>query len=363
MNFLVRWFALSRQKGLGPLTLWRLFDHVKNPRELFLLSAKELSDLSKKPISLFTSAFSRNSLQSAEITLRRIQKSQSVHCPWQDFPEFLRHIHTPPAVLFSEGHGLLSDDRIKVALVGSRKATLSGLRNAHRLAVQLAERGVVVVSGLARGIDTAALEGCLSVQGRTLAVLGHGLHTIYPKENGALARRIAESGLLISEHEPGVDPRRHHFPRRNRILSGLCHAIVVVEAHSRSGALITARFALEQGREVLAVPGPIDLPQAQGPLDLIQQGAGVARHADDILDSLCLFTGPRKKHRANADTGAREKLPPLQAEIRRLLRSEALSLPSLSQRLGAEIPDISQAMTVLEIAGLVKQQQGLFSNA
>ncbi|MDF1663616.1 MAG: DNA-processing protein DprA, partial [Planctomycetota bacterium] len=269
-------------------------------------------------------------------------------------------------LLFKIGQGSLESNALRVALVGSRKASVSGLRNAYSLGAQLAERGIVVVSGLARGIDTAALEGALSVRGKTIGVVGHGLHTIYPSENKGLAQKMKERGLILSEHPPGVDPRPHLFPRRNRILSGLCQAVIVVEATKKSGALITARFALEQNREVLAVPGPIDLPQAYGPLDLIRNGAALVRHADDVLDALCLLPSPRStvlpsQQIVNQDSKIQAQAPFLQA-ISNQLSTKSLTLNQLARQLETDVSSLSASMVELELAGLVERHGGGFRN-
>lgn len=200
------------------------------------------------------------------------------------YPDLLREIPDAPVLLYIKGDPD-SLGTIGVAMVGSRSASVYGITAGRRLAAKLAEAGLTVVSGLARGIDTAAHQGALAVQGRTVAVLGSGLLRIYPAENTLLAERIvAQGGAVVSEFPLDTQPRPHNFPRRNRIISGLTQGVIVVEAAARSGALITADFALEQGRDIYAIPGSIDNPGACGALELIRQGAKMVTCAEDVLE-------------------------------------------------------------------------------
>jgi len=203
------------------------------------------------------------------------------------YPAPLREIYDPPAVLYMKGRWS-EHDRIAVAIVGSRHCSRYGERTAGHLAYELALRGVTVVSGMARGIDAAAHWGALKAAGRTLAVLGNGLSSIYPPEHRELAEAIAQHGAVISEYPMRMPPMGHNFPRRNRLISGLSLGVVVVEASARSGALITADQALEQGREVFAVPGAVDSWTSQGTHQLLKQGAKLVTGVEDILEELRL---------------------------------------------------------------------------
>ncbi len=202
-----------------------------------------------------------------------------------EYSQLLRQIPDPPPVLYVEG-ALLKEDGAAVAIVGTRAATAYGLSIARRLGQELARCGITVVSGLAEGIDAAAHEGALEERGRTLAVLGHGLSRIYPACHKGLADRIVRSGALISEFPWEAEPTPWNFPKRNRIISGLSLGVVVVEAPLKSGALITARQAMEQGREVFAVPGPISAIQSRGTHQLLRDGARLVESAQDILEEL-----------------------------------------------------------------------------
>ena len=201
------------------------------------------------------------------------------------YPALLHHIVDPPVVLWVRG-ALAILDRPAVAIVGSRNATPSGLTIARQLAGELARVGFVIVSGLARGVDAAAHEGTLDAGGQTVGVLGSGGDVIYPREHAALAMRIATTGVIASEFAPGTEPLKGHFPMRNRIISGMSLAVVVIEATDKSGSLITARMALEQGREVLAVPGGVLSGRSRGCHQLIRDGARLVETAADVLDQL-----------------------------------------------------------------------------
>ena len=210
---------------------------------------------------------------------------QQLECGSERYPPLLRELRDAPDPLYAAG----DPDTLHlpaIAIVGSRNPTSGGRDNAFHFARHLAATGFVIVSGLAEGIDAAAHEGAMTGGGRTVAVLGHGLDRIYPAPNGALAARILETGALVSEYPAGTPPRRGHFPQRNRIISGLCVGTLVVEAARRSGSLITARTAGEQGREVFAIPGSIHNPMSRGCHQLIRQGARLVETADDILSEL-----------------------------------------------------------------------------
>ncbi len=204
-----------------------------------------------------------------------------------EYPKILKTLHRPPQALYVNG-SFKEEDNLAVAIVGSRRASRYGIEMSERLGYDLALCGVTVVSGMARGIDSAAHRGALKAKGRTIAVMGSGHDHIYPAENRELYKRIAESGAVISEFENDVSPLARNFPIRNRIISGLSIGIVVVEAAKSSGALITADFALEQGREVFAVPGKISSITSEGTHELIKQGAKLVQSAEDIIEELSL---------------------------------------------------------------------------
>ncbi|MFA6030615.1 MAG: DNA-processing protein DprA [Elusimicrobiota bacterium] len=272
------------------------------------------------------------------------------------YPEVLREVADAPSLLHVRG--VLPPSAGAVAIVGSRKATPYGRRMARRLAEGCARAGVPVVSGLARGVDTEAHLAALDAGGTTWAVLGCGLDVAYPPENAALAERIVRSGgALLSEFPPGTPPLAAHFPRRNRIISALACAVVVVEGDLRSGSLITARIALAQGREVFAVPGPADSPLSAGPLELLRQGAALARGYEDLAEELpellpapasTVDSGPACAAQLSADEG----------KIIELLASSSMTVEELAAGTGWPTPRLLGVLTELEGRDLVLAMAG-----
>ena len=276
-----------------------------------------------------------------------------------EYPALLREVPTAPATLYVRG-GLVDGDALAVAIVGSRRATSYGLDVAEMLAADLAARGVTVVSGLARGIDSAAHRGALRVGGRTLAVLGSGVDVVYPPENRRLAAEIAERGALLSQFVPGTPPLPHHFPTRNAVIAAMSLAVVVVEAAERSGSLITARLAAELGREVLAVPGRITALESRGANRLIQDGAAVAMGWEDVVGLLperwkaCLREAPA------AAAPAAEVLPDLleARQVLSLLSDDPVDIDIVIERSGLGAGRVSAALLDLELEGRVRQIEG-----
>ncbi|MFA5026918.1 MAG: DNA-processing protein DprA [Candidatus Methylomirabilota bacterium] len=276
---------------------------------------------------------------------------------WGDaaYPELLARIHSPPPILYLRGR-LLPTDAKAVALVGARRSTAYGEGVAREMAGELARRGVTIVSGLARGIDAAAHRGALEAGGRTLAVLGSGLDTIYPPEHRAMAEEIAGAGGLLSEFPIGTPPLRLNFPRRNRIISGLSLGVVVVEAGVASGALITAHHALEQGREVFAVPGRVHARYSEGCHRLIKAGAALVDCWEDVLAELIPQLTPPCRTRPEP-----QPIPALAAEERRLfelLADGPLQIDALIARSGLPSGRVAALMVGLEMKGVVRQQGG-----
>ncbi|MGQ0722442.1 MAG: DNA-processing protein DprA [Candidatus Eiseniibacteriota bacterium] len=257
-----------------------------------------------------------------------------------EWPAKLACLTDPPEVLFCRGRlGLLAERAVGV--VGSRETSAAGADLAARLAERLAEEGWAVVSGLARGIDACAHRGALSAGGDTIAVLGCGPDVAYPPENEALLARIAEQGLVVSEFAPGTPPRAAQFPRRNRVLAGLADAVVVVESRLRSGALVTAKYALDQGKELYAVPGWPSAALSQGPLQLLRQGAHLIRDADDLIEDLGgIPGGPRP---------GRDEL-----EVLAAVRDGAETEAALARRLGVSREAARERLARLELLGLVQ---------
>jgi DNA processing protein len=276
------------------------------------------------------------------------------------YPRLLKEIPDPPGILFARGE-ILPQDALAVAIVGTRHASPYGLKMADQLAQSLARAGLTIVSGLARGIDAAAHRGALAAGGRTIAVLASGLLVIYPPEHEQLAREIAGRGALVSESAPRTCPIGGAFPQRNRIISGMCLGVIVVEAAERSGALITARHAMEQGREVFAVPGRVDQRGSRGCHRLIRDGARLVETADDVLAEL----GPLVAPAARLDGGeirhpAELQLNDAERQVLDAIDSEATSIDTVVATSGLPVPSVLSTVSVLEMRRLVRRLSGNF---
>jgi DNA processing protein len=261
-----------------------------------------------------------------------------------DYPYRLTQIADPPLGLFVRGRlraGPL------VTVVGSRRATAYGRQVARLLGEELAAAGVVIVSGMARGVDAAAHEGALAATGETWAVWGAGPDRIYPPEHGKLAEQIARRGALLTEYPPGTPPRRHHFPERNRLLAGIAGAVVIVEAAARSGALVTARQAVDEGREVFAVPGSILSDLSVGPNALLRMGAQPLLNPNDVLRVLDISPPAAVERSAAAQDQLLQVLAP----------GEALSVDEVASRAGRPVPEVLEIILGLEIEGHIERQQ------
>lgn len=270
------------------------------------------------------------------------------------YPALLSCIQEPPPVLWAQGD-FACIDRPTVAIVGSRRATPYALEVGRRLAAELGERGIVVASGLARGVDSAAHEGCLLAGGVTVAVIGSGLDNVYPKEHERLARRIAVKGLIVSELAPGVPPLPAHFPLRNRIISGISLAVVVVEASEKSGSLITAACALKQGRDVMAVPGSVLSGRNRGSHGLLKDGAKVVESADDILEDLGWHLSPSAAgpaHRASFKSLSGDPL------LAKMDVGEVYRLDDLVEATGTSASKLLPRLMELELLGYIQASGG-----
>jgi DNA processing protein len=267
-----------------------------------------------------------------------------------DYPPLLREIIDPPLALHARGDRSLLQ-RTAIAVVGSRRASPYGINAAQHLTQQLVSAGIVIVSGLARGIDAAAHDAALSHSGKTIAVLGTGIDIVYPRSNIKLFRAIERDGLILSEFRPGTPPLAENFPMRNRVISGLCAGTVIVEATSRSGSLITARMAAEQGREVFAVPGSIFSKGSEGTHRLVQYGAKLVHDADDVFDEL-----PGEFQR-KAEPAA-EPESPLREVLAVLTREEGTHIDSLTAQLSKPAGEIAESLLQLELGGWIRALPG-----
>lgn len=275
-----------------------------------------------------------------------------------DYPRALREIHDPPGVLFVRGE-ILPQDALALAIVGSRHATQYGKAQSERLAGSLARGGLTIISGLARGIDVAAHRGAIAAGGRTLAVLGSGLLNIYPPEHAELALEVIDHGALISESPPKSPPLAGAFPQRNRIITGMSLGVIVVEAALQSGALISARHAMEQGREVFAVPGRIDSRMSRGCHRLIRDGAKLVETAEDVLEELGPLVAPAKNADGEAVHHPAELLlNELEQQVLATIAGEPTSIDAIVAQTGLPTGQVLSTLSVLEMRHLVKRASG-----
>lgn len=348
---------LARSRNVGPASFRRLIARYGSAER----AVAALPDLAARggarSYSLCSEAQAEREMTAAEAAGARI-----LVLGQPGYPAMLAHIPDPPPFLWARGRASLVA-LAAVGVVGGRNASAIGLRMAHSMAADLGEAGWATVSGLARGVDAAAHEGALTAPAGTIAVVAGGVDVVYPPENADLTVRIAEQGLILSEAPMGLQPQGRHFPRRNRIISGLSRALVVIEAAERSGSLLTADFALEQGREVMAIPGaPLD-PRAGGGNALIRQGATLVRHAADVVEALeegMRHTLPhglaeRAPAFARAAMGADDAL---RRDVAQLLGLAPVEEDELLRLTGADLSAVADALLELDLAGRLDRQPG-----
>ena len=349
--------ALNMVPRLGPVNVRRLLQTLGSPDRVLTASRDELNAIDGLSQDIVDSIVSWESSVDLEREMHQVKEFGAAVLSLDDheYPAQLREIHDPPTVLYVWGK-LEPGDRHAIGVVGSRRTSHYGLECAKKLSYQIAHSGLTVVSGLARGIDTAAHQGALAAKGRTIAVLGAGLNHLYPAENQALAEKIAMSGALVTEFPMDTTPDRQTFPMRNRIISGWGLGLLVVEAGYNSGALISASQAAEQGRNLYAIPGPIDRPTSHGTNRLIQQGAKLVMSVEDILEDVqVLFPTPPAL--------TQSKPPDLEGDLLRVyeaITSQETPIDEIIRRsrLGAGVA--TAALLQLEMRHLVKQLPGKY---
>lgn len=354
------YIALNMIDKLGPVRVRTLVEALGSPTGVFTATFDDLTrvkgigpELAKGIAAQREQADpAAEEAQAAKIGARIITFVDA------DYPELLKQIHDPPLALYVQGT-LEKKDRQAVAVVGTRRATHYGLSVADRLGYQLAKCGLTVISGLARGIDTAAHRGALKGGGRTLAVLGSALDKLYPQENADLARKIATQGAVISEYTLGREADRTTFPYRNRVISGLSMGTVIVEADTGSGAMMTADAALDQGRSVFAVPGRIDQSGARGPHKLIRNGARLVEDIDDILQEFELLIPRDHAQKAAAlDSLPRVQLSTEEQAVVKALFEESLDVDSLARYAGLPMPQLTSMLLGLEMKRIIRMLPG-----
>ncbi|MFA5087981.1 MAG: DNA-processing protein DprA [Candidatus Omnitrophota bacterium] len=351
---------LNAIPGLGNKKVRKFIEHFGSAREVLSLKTERLTaENIPEQVAKNISSFPKEEFLKKEFKLLAEQAVQVMSYQDEDYPARLKEIPDAPILLYIKGV-LGHNHPLSLAMVGSRRASLYGLKIAEKFASALGELGITIISGMARGIDTAAHRGALRAKGKTIAVLGCGLAHVYPPENKKLMGSIIDNGAVISEFPMTTLPFGFNFPRRNRIISGLSLGVIVVEAAAKSGALITSEFALEQGREVFAVPGEVDTPNSRGVNHLIKQGAKLVTCIEDILEELSL-----PLHAALEDTQEKKILPqetealgPQEREIIEQLGPQPVHIDELSWRVKLPINFIMAALLRLELKGLIKQLPG-----
>ncbi len=349
--------ALNSVPDVGIIRIKSLLERFGGFEEIFKAHRKQLMEADKIGPAIADAIMACDRLKVAEREVKLAESSGARVISYldTDYPLSLNQIYDPPAILYVKGD-LRPEDANSVAIVGSRRASRYGLQTAERLGMEFAARGITVVSGLARGIDAAGHKGALRAKGRTIAVLGSGLAQIYPAEHIRLADEIAGNGAIVSEFPMACGPHRENFPRRNRIISGLSLGVVVVEAASDSGALITTDFALEQGREIFAVPGQACSPVSRGTNALIRQGAKLTESADDVVEELGDVIksrlAPSPVVSAVFDLFGAEK------KVFDCLSGGPVSVDDIVDETELSVPEASVLLMGLELKGLVKRLPG-----
>ena len=365
-----QYLRLHLADGIGPVFLGRLIKRFKTIEDILRASEADLCEVEGIGPRRARGILEARRDNGVEQQLERAALAGVRIICWEDaeYPAHLRHCDDPPICLYLRGQ-LQAEDAVAIAIVGSRKCSRYGYEQARRFGGLLAGAGFTVVSGLARGIDGYAHEGALLAGGRTLAVLGCGVDVVYPPEHEELAQRVTGSGALVAEDPLGSPPTVDSFPRRNRIIAGLCMGVIVVEANRRSGALITARLASEYNREVFALPGRVDTPTAAGPNDLIRKGAAkLVANLEDILDELgevgASMGKPAGKSAVASSTGDRADardlpngdlaaLDETERNVLGCLGSEEVHLDRIAEEVALPIGQVMSALTTLQLKGVV----------
>jgi DNA processing protein len=348
------WVGFSLVKGIGAVRFRALLDFFGRAEIAWNAPSEALRQAGLSQ-NLVENLLKVRSGESLEKVWEFICSHKITILTWEDeaYPRRLKEIHQPPPVLYVRGE-LCPDDEWAVAVVGTRRLTAYGRQMAGEVSATLARNGVTVVSGLARGVDGLAHQAALSAGGRTIAVLGSGVDRIYPPEHRRLAEQIIARGALVSDYPPGTPPEAANFPPRNRIISGLSLAVVVIEAGATSGALITASFAADQGRDVFAVPGNVNAPQSRGTNRLIRDGAHPLLDPQEILEALDLI------HVAEHRT-ARTVLPAdaLEAKLYQVLSQEPLHIDEIRSKTEIPIEKVTATLALMELKGMVRQVGGM----
>jgi DNA processing protein len=352
------WLALSLTPGVGSTLIKRLVDQFDNPEAVFQAPMKELLRIEGLGEKVALEIIKGPLEKAVERELSLLKEVGGAILTLKDdaYPKRLRDIYDPPAVLYVRGE-LKKEDELAVSIVGSRKTSPYGRWITEKVSQELARHGVTIVSGMARGIDSLAHWGAISAGGRTIAVLGCGVDVIYPSENRNLFGKIIDCGAVLSEFRMGSPPEAGHFPKRNRIISGLSLGVVVVEASTKSGSLLTAGYALEQGREVFAVPGNVGFEGSRGTNRLIKDGAKMVESSEDVLEEILPQWRREEETTQQVESPGRD-LPEEERILYELLGETPLHIDAIIQESGFEPGTVSSLLLNLELKGFISQWPG-----
>lgn len=357
---LVPSLTLAMVPGVGPLLQRDLLKRFGTASKVLAAAPSELREIPRLGAKLCYAITQAGRGDEAQAEIERCRQNGIRVLSLQDqaYPSHLAQIEDPPSVLYTQGT-FTPQDTLAIAVVGTRHASHYGRKQAQKLAGGLARAGVTVVSGLARGIDTVAHQAAIEVGGRTIAVLGSGLLDIYPADNKKLALEVIQHGVLMSEFATQAKPARGSFPRRNRVVTGLSQGVVVIEAGDRSGALISARHAMEQGREVFAVPGPVDSRVSRGCHRLIRDGAKLVESVDDILEELGpMFQPSQDAEGHEVHRPAELQLNEIERSVLRAIGNQPTTIDEVMQTTGLPIHRLLSTISVLEMRRLVRRLSG-----
>ncbi len=342
---------------IGYKRLERLLKYFGKPENIFTASREKLSEIEGIPEIIAQKILDfKKQIIDKELGFIKRNNLKLITIFDKGYPACLKEIYSPPILLYMRGK-IIPEDEFSIAMVGSRQASFYGLSCAERFSAKLSQLGLTIVSGLALGIDTHSHLGALKVKGRTIAVMGSGFNYIYPYRNKKILERIANNGAVISEFSCDTKPWPTNFPRRNRIISGLVKGVLIVEAARNSGALITADFALEQGREVFCLPGKIDSQTSFGTHALIKQGAKLVSNIEDILEELNIKVAVQPDIN-NKQVRIKPKLSEEEKLLYNLISNEPLALDSILERSKLNLPLVMHSLLNLEIKGFIQQRAG-----